>query len=314
MKRFFAFALLLSVLAVPSSMVAQAEQIRLNFQHGTPENGDFTLGPTRYVLSMAPGDERTVEIQVTNRTGVDATFRVSSEDFAADSEMEGTPSFFSADLEGPYPARLWLDPEATRFATKHGERAFLNVTVRVPEDAEPGDHQAAIIIEREVPSDAPSGIAIVSRVATLFIITVDGPQVRDGRLDWLRSQRYLNWLLPIAMQLHAVNPGTVHLAPTGTLDIKNLFGIAVDEVPLRNWYVLRDSSRTKDLEWAPRFALGRYTASTNLVAYDGQPLPVLSTAFWVIPIIPVIIALAAIFLVSFVVQIFFSRFEIRRKK
>ena len=45
----------------------------------------------------------------------------------------------------------------------------------------------------------------------------------------------------------------------------------------------------------------------------GQPLPPMTAAFWMFPALPLLLALFLIFLVSFLVQFFFSRFEITRK-
>ena len=317
-RRVFSSLLLALMLSAASAPVfAQSpdrpENLRVNIQNNTPVTGDFIVGPTRFLLNMAPGEERTVEVQLTNRSGLMSLFQLTTEDFAADPERDGTPTFYATDLIGPYPARLWITPEVDRFELSHGERAFLRVTVSVPEDADPGDHQAALIAERVTEQTDEGGFNIVSRVASLFIITVEGDVVKDGFLESLSPHSYLNWFYPVFLRLAAVNKGTVHMIPTGTVEIRNIFGIVVDEIPLRDWVILRNSRRTRDFEWAPRFALGRYTAVTNLTVFDGTPMQQLKTAFWVIPLLPVLIILLCIFLVSFLVQYFLSRFEITRK-
>lgn len=310
--------LLLAQAAVPAAWAQQRvpqrpETLRVNLQNDMPAVGDFTVGPARVLLTIPPGEERTVELQITNREGRLAAFDLSTEDFVADPEREGTPTFFAEDTEGPFPARAWLTPEADRFELEHGERAFVNVTIRVPEDAEAGDHQAALIVTRDVESQPIGGFTIVSRVAALFIITVEGDVVQEGYVDRLESRRYLNWFFPVFLRLSARNMGTVHMIPTGSIQIRNIFGITVDEIPVKNWVILRESSRNRDFEWHPRFALGYYRAVTDLKAFGERQLEPVSTGFWVIPLLPLLIILFLIFLVSFIVQYFFSRFEIRRK-
>jgi hypothetical protein len=302
---------------VPAFAAVAPEQksLRINVQNDTPDLDDFVVGPTRFILPMKPGEERTVELQLTNRMGQNIDFELLTEDFFADPAQDGTPSFFEASLEGPYPARLWLIPELRTFTLHHADRAFLTVTVRVPADAEPGDHQAAVIVkQREPEGPQKSGIAIVPRVASLFIVSVEGDVTRDASLVSLSSRKKLNWWLPVNMSLSAKNNGSVHFSANGLVEIRNLFGIVVDEIPVKNWIVLRNSGRTRDIVWSPRFALGRYTATTDLTLYTGMPTQQLRTSFWVIPMLPLLIILFVIFFISFVVQYFFSRFEIHRKR
>lgn len=286
---------------------------RLNVQEGTPVLEDVILGPTRFILPMKPGDERTVDVQVTNRMGTDTVFEMSTEDFFADPEQDGTPSFFEENLNGPFPARLWLTPEYKTFLLRHAERGFIRVTVKVPENAEPGDHQAAIIVKQTVNEGNDSGIQIIPRLASLFIVSVEGDVTKDGSLTSFISRKFLNWSLPVRLVLSGTNKGTVHFDGNGTVEVRNMFGIMVDELPVRNWIVLRDSTRARDIEWSPRFALGRYTATTSLSLYPGMPVEQLKTSFWVIPILPILVILFAVFFASFAVQYFFSRFEIRKK-
>jgi hypothetical protein len=302
---------LASAAAVPDPYPRPA---RINYQNDTPNLRDFVVGPTRYILPMKPGEERTVELQITNRMGAPTKFDVVTEDFFADPQQQGTPSFFEANLNGPYPARLWLTPELHKFSLNHADRAFINVTVKVPLDAEPGDHQAAVIIKQaDAPPSNTSGINIVPRLAALFIVSVEGDTTKDAQLVSLYARKHFNWALPVSLGMSAKNDGTVHFSANGTIEIRNIFGIMVDELPVKNWIVLRNSARSIDFTWQPRFALGRYTAMSNITLYDGAISQQVSTSFWVIPLLPLLIILFTIFFVSYLVQYFFSRFEIRKK-
>lgn len=299
--------------ATPVS-VLRPPSLRINVQSNTPVIRDFTVGPARFLLSMQPGEQRTVDIELTNREGESSIFDLTTEDFIADPEHEGTSTFFGEDVDGPFSARRWLAPEIRRVQLNHADRAFIRVMVSVPKDADPGDHQAALIVTREEAPSTVSGIAIVSRVAALFIITVQGDVVEEGSIEQLTAHRFLNWSLPVGFRLTAKNSGSVRMLPSGTVEIRNIFGIPVDSVPFNDWVVLRDSTRSRDFSWLPRFALGRYTAVTDFTAFNGRHLPPVSTAFWVIPLLPVLLILLVIFVVSFAVQYFFSRFEIHQKK
>lgn len=288
--------------------------LRVNLQDGTPPIGDFIIGPARVFLTIPAGEERTVEIEVTNREGRLAAFDLETEDFDSDPDRDGTPMFFDKSIQGSYPARAWITPEVSRMELLHAERAYVRVTVKVPEDADAGDHQAALIVTRDVESQPAGGFTIISRVAALFVITVPGDIVQEGDVDSLHAQPYFNWSLPVTLGLTARSRGTVHMAPLGTIDIRNVFGVTVDQIPVQDWYILRDSSRQRSFQWRPVFALGYYRAMTDLTAFGDRPLDFVSTGFWVVPLLPVLLLLLAIFIVSFLVQSFSSRFEVRRKK
>lgn len=287
-------------------------EIRINFQQNTPVENDFLIGPARFLLTMRPGETKTVELQVTNRTGHEGVFEFLSEDFDIDPKTN-LPRFYASQVGGPFAASNWIHPEVGSVVLRHGDRAFVNVTVMVPAGAEPGDHQAAMIVKLRDKPSKQSGIGVVSRAASMFVITVPGKVLQDTKVDSILVRHFLNWSYPVFLRLSATNRGNVIAAPTGTVTIRNLFGVAVDEVPVREWYILRGQTRPIDLTWSPRFALGRYTAETKVKIYAKQTVPA-SVTFWVLPIMPVLLLLFTIFFVSFLIQYVFSRFELRKKK
>lgn len=297
--------------AAPVSVLAQASAgVQINAEDSVPVRGDFQLGPTRFHLTLAPGEEQTVTLQILSRMGAPATYRLTSEDFGPGEDPLDPTHLYGTD-DGPFAARTWLTPGAPSVLLQHGERAFVTIRVRVPRDAEPGDHYAALLVEREPEGDA--GFNVVSRVGTLFLLTVKGSVVRQGAVTDLLSRHSLYWASPIVLRLTAQNEGTVHMIPDGSVIIHNMFGLPVAELPVERWIVLRDSTRAVDLPWEPAFALGRYTASTHLRLF-GQESAMLETSFWVIPVLPLLFVALIVFVVSFLVQYFFARFEVRRRK
>lgn len=288
-------------------------RVKINYQFGSPRRGDFAMGPGRITVEMAPGEQQTIEVLVTSFTDGLRSYAFESEDYSVSDDGNGSTTLFGASA-GPYPARTWLKPAVPGFHLGFAERAYVPVTISVPKDAEPGDHYAALLLRRALlPGETTSrGFDVISRVGTLFLITVKGPVVRDTQLLSLSSRQGLYWFFPAFLQLSAKNDGTVFSQPDGVIEIRNILGFVVDELPVKDWYLLRNSRKTQTLMWNPRFALGRYTATAKLTAY-GQDLPRMTTAFWVFPALPLLLALFLIFLVSFLVQFFFSRFEITRK-
>ena len=155
---------------------------------------------------------------------------------------------------------------------------------------------------------------MISRVGALILLTVRGDTVTEGTLQQFSTSKRVYFALPAQFLIQYRNTGTVHIVPRGKIEIKNMFGITVDEIPLRDWYVLRSSTRRREIVWLPRFALGYYTAQLSISGVGGEPDIRIGAPFWVIPALPVLLAIIAIFGASFLVQIFFSRFEIKKKK
>lgn len=285
--------------------------IRIELQPEVPVRNDFQLGPTRFELELAPGETRTLQIELTSRMGRHASFDFEKEDFGP-GENENDQTKLYGNLKGPYSAKEWLTPGATSVSLEHGERAFVPVTISVPANADPGDHYAAVMAKRESDEKTAGGIAIVSRVGILFLITVKGDVVRKGEVLSLSTAKSLYFNMNVPLSIRAKNEGTIRLYPEGTVDVKNLLGVTVDQIPVSDWVVLRNSTRSVQLTWKPTFALGRYTATTN-IKINGQPANAMTVSFWVVPLLPVLGILIAIFLVSFFVQYFFARFEIKKK-
>lgn len=312
-----AFLLPVSVMGASSSSAPSATVrvggVQISAEQNVPVMGDFTFGPSRFTLSMAPGEERTVDVQVMSRAGRDYTYVFEAEDFAAGADAKGATTLFGP-LAGPYPARTWVKAAVPSVVLAHGQRAFVPVTIRVPKDAEPGDHYAALLLKRTLRREemTDKGFDIVSRVGILFLVSVEGDVVKDAAIESLTTRSGWYWSLPAWFDLAVENKGTVYAAPMGTIRISNILGFTVDELPVKDLVVLRESRRSFPFQWQPTFALGRYTAETNVMLFDQKTTPV-SVSFWVVPAFPVLIGLLLIFTVSFFVQFFFSRFEVRKK-
>jgi hypothetical protein len=303
--------------SVPSASTQELMRragVMINTEPNTPFANDFDIGPTRFTVELAPGEERTMQVQITSRMKDERAFSFETEDF-----KPGTTESQAADLMGaqmgPYSARDWLHPAVSTLQLSHGQRAFVPVTITVPKDADPGDHYAALLLRR-TPVDSEKtdkGFEVISRVGALFLITVKGPVVQKSDIVSLTSRHLLYWSFPAFLNLRAKNEGTVYAMTDGTVQIRNILGLLVDEIPVTDWPILRGSERSITLTWHPRFALGYYTARTNLTMY-GQKTATVMTGFWMLPALPLLLALLVIFLVSFLVQFFFSRFEISRRK
>ncbi len=262
---------------------------------------------------MSPGEERSVETTITSREGEPEGFSVSVEDFSITNDGTDSIQFYGNGF-GPFSAKPWVTPIVGHFNLNHGERATFPVKISIPENASVGDHYAVVLFQRDLKDVSRPGFNVIPRVGALLLITVKGDLIRHGILQDFNVSRPVYWSIPAHFGMQYANEGTVHIVPVGHIEIKNIFGIPVDDIPVRDWYVLRNSIRRREVIWQPHFALGYYTATLTLSAEGQDPVQPMTVSFWIIPVLPVLLALLAIFAVSFLVQAFFSRFELKRKK
>jgi hypothetical protein len=262
---------------------------------------------------MDPGEERTVEVGLMSREGETRMYALTTEDFSISDDGFDNVVFYGAG-NGPFSAHSWLSPLVNVITLNHRERATIPVKVSVPKNASVGDHYAVVLFQRNPKGTEGSGFQMVSRIGALFLITVKGDVIREGALQQFLTEDRIYWSLPTRFIVQYRNSGTVHIQPAAHIEIKNIFGITVDDIQLKDWYVLRNSTRRREIMWQPKFALGYYTATLSVKGVGNAADAQETVSFWVIPALPVLLALLAIFAVSFFVQVFFSRFELKRKK
>ncbi len=295
---------------------ARPVDIHINRNSNVLVDGGFLLQPGSFFEVADPGDELVRTITILSKAGEDAIFEVYVRDLGADPES-GTPRFYQPGQVGPFPAKEWLQPSVKEIALHHGELVTIPITLTIPAKADAGDHMAAIMIKRKQLTEKSGGVKVNAYTSIIFVVSVRGDVITNGSFISLKPERFINWSLPARMLATVRNAGTVQIAPVGSLTFRNIFGIPVDEISLPTWHVLRGTAHTKYIEWLPKFAFGYYTVSSDIhfevKTGDSLPANQLKSSFLVIPLVPTLLVLLAIFTVSFLVQFVKSRFEIKRK-
>jgi len=281
-------------------------------------SGDFVIGPGKTEVSVQPGESTTRQITVTNRTDSRQAFEVTLEDFTA-AEGSGEVIDLLGDQRGPASLQDFLRPQIREFSLASGEQITFPVSVSVPATAEPGGRYGAVIISN-TPEESTSGGAtaqVVSRLASLFLVRVEGDVNESGQLTNFRvsGPSSLFWQDgPESFEVLFKNTGSVHLTPYGQITITNLFGQTVDTIPIDAYFALPDSTRYRVVEnMSDSFRLGRYTAHLSLNRSYGNEVDTAQTSFWVIPWRILVSALLIILLISALVRWFTNQFELRRK-
>jgi hypothetical protein len=291
---------------------------------GSPSDavpGDFVVGPGKVELTIEPGQSKTIELMVTNRTGIDRDFNLEVED-AAGSYNTNTPVVLLGDDRGPYTLKDYLSFPVQKIHLAHNERARIPVTVSIPANAEAGGRYGSVLVntvtrDAEVSNEsgATPSSAIVTRVGTLFFIKIPGNIKTEGSLNKFSTvpERMFFTDGPINFQVLYENKGDIHLNPYGEMRITNLFNEEVGYVELDPWFAMPKSLRSREVSWDREMLIGRYTATLNLNRGYDDLIDTQSVTFWVLPwklVLPVFLGL---FLFFFIIRFFIKNFEFKRK-
>lgn len=282
---------------------------------------DFVIGPGRFELEIEPGESRTVELIVSNRMGDRRLFSFEMEDMTG-SEDGGETIKLLGEQEGPYTLRDYISVPHEKFYLDHAQRARIPVTITVPPDAEPGGRYGSLLTtmaskpnEQTEAEGAQPTSPIVSRIGTLFFVTVPGDIEWDSKLadfSTVNGQKIF-WNGPIDFLLTSENTGSVHATPYGQLTITNLLGENVGSVQMQPWFVMPESVRTREISWNREFLIGRYTATVEVNRGYDNIVDEMTFSFWVIPWKIVGTVFAGLFILFLLLRAFFSRFEFKRK-
>lgn len=283
--------------------------------------GDFVVGPGKVELTIAQGSAKTTEIIVSNRTGIEREFQLVVED-ATGSEDPEQPIVLLGSDRGPYTLRDYISFPAERFILKHNERARIPVTVSVPPDAEAGGRYGSVLVttvSKEANIDAVDGAtpssAIISRVGTLFFLTIPGETAIEGQMQQFATVPDTQFFAdgPINFQILFENTGNLHLNPYGEIRITNLFNEEVGFVEIDPWFALPQSLRSREISWTRELLLGRYSATAHINRGYDDIVDTETITFWVLPwkiLVPIFVGL---FLVFFVIRFVAKNFEFKRK-
>ena len=296
---------------------AQEKWYRSEKIEGNIDVGDFVVGPGRAEISVSPGETIVQEITVTNRISAGRTFKLEVEDIAG--TLDGSSAVELSGAErGPYSIRDYISFPTDTFTLDLGERARIPVTIKIPQDAEPGGFYGSVLVSTDRTGDAPEGVPrspIIARVGSLFFVTVRGDIEMSGQTKSIQTLDGKAWYEegPINLGITYENTGSVHVNPYGEVSITNMFGEEVGFVELEPWFVLPKSLRSREITWDREFLFGRYKVTARINRGYEDQIDEVTTVFWVLPWKIVLGIFVIVFITVFVIRFFFRTFEFKRK-
>jgi len=315
-KSLLAGVILLLVFAVFSS---DTEAYEIEKRSDVSIRNDFPIGPTQFEIVVDRGDIITKQIQIDNRKGEKWKFMVEVEDFEGSLENPRENVILRGSESGKYGAKDWVTPEMMEFETDHGDRLFMDVTIKIPENADAGDHYASVLISalpREDDIDEIQGqnIRITSRAGILFFIRVKGAIKEEGKVKSFESDRKWYEKTPVIFRTIFENTGSVRLRPYGSIIIKNMLGESISGVEVVPFNVLRDSTRsmTESFE-SDSFLIGKYTATLKMNRGYGDIVDEESVSFWIIPWKIILVAIVSLIVFYGILKLIRKKFHLEVK-
>ncbi|SNX58332.1 uncharacterized protein DUF916 [Streptomyces sp. TLI_55] len=201
------------------------------------DNGSWSVYPLAskiaarpyFYLSADPGQTLTDQVVVANKTGKALTFRL----YAADAYNTARDGGFAVRTvtEKMRGVGNWARPARTRVTVPAHGKVTVPFTMKVPEDAEPGDHPGAIVAldERIDRGDGSVALGVQRAVAARVYLRVGGPVLPAISVEDVRVSHHQP-LVPglgdsaatVSYTLH--NTGNVTLDPKVELRATGLFG------------------------------------------------------------------------------------------
>jgi hypothetical protein len=138
------------------------------------------------------------------------------------------------------------------------------------------------VVVRTVGVSTGGGAAVQARLGTIVLLRVSGEAKEKLALESVSVPDFLE-SPPILLEVRFRNEGTVHEAPSGEIEVRNMFGwlVATSTLPVRN--VLPGDVRKVEASVGDGLWLGRYTVSLSARYGDGHEELKVTATFWAVP-------------------------------
>jgi len=234
----------------------------------------LTISPPLIKNNLNPGESWAGVIKVINNNK--ESIKVYAEVVNFSSDENGNISFEDLgvkkeDLEigNGSSLREWIDIDLGAIDLKSFESKEIPFAIKVPENASPGGHYAAVMIGTNPPDlEGGTGIKISSRISSLLMINIAGDIVEKGKIREFSVAKTFYSVPKIDFLMKFKNSGNVHLQPRGEIRIFNMFDKEVGRLPINHetnfGNVLPQTTREWGLSWQGLEGIakmGRYKAS-----------------------------------------------------
>ncbi len=252
-----------------------------------PEQTTLTAIPPRlgddFALKAKPGEKIQTTIRIRNSSSKSLPIHTLVQDFIIGEDGE-TPQPVTDATSNRWSLASWITISPENQVLQPGQTASVNVLVTVPADALPGGHYAMVLHEPSsgLPSGAGSESVIAQRVGTLVYFLVEGPINEEA---FIRNFKFADFTEygPVDYAFSVENMSDIHVKPSITVDIYNIFGQKVDSLTVEPKNVFPLMARNYTGQWNRVWGIGFYTAKLTMSFGTQGQIVVANDQFWLIP-------------------------------
>jgi len=276
---------------------------------GTAQNKEVALTavPPRlgddYTLVVKPGQTIQAAIEVRNPSNSTAVVETSARDFYVADDGETPMPVETDEINSRWALAKWITLTPNKETIEPRQSATILVTISVPEDALPGGRYA-MILHKPVTSSSganTTGAQINAQVGTLLYVVVDGEVSENANVSEFAFTPDFLEMGPANYSLKIHNGSSLHIRPTGSIDITNMLGKRVGHIEIDSRNIFPDSDRSFDGTWNKTWGFGKYTATfTGTYGTQSKVINAVTT-FYIIPVRLILAIILAIILVAVVV-------------
>lgn len=247
----------------------------------TPPAGGLSVTPPTFELTGNPGTPITNTIRIENTNDYPVDIAVDRRNFTAIGE-EGAVGITEEETSFSLASWITVEPEETRIPAK-STRTF-KFTIEVPLQAEPGGHFGSLIF-RTIPREKVdgSGATLAQEIGSLILLKISGDTIEEATIESFTPQQSFYEYGPVVLEARVKNTGNIHVKPSGTISITNMFGQKVASVTLDSKNVLPGAVRKLESTWDTKWRLGRYTATLVMIYGSDQVQRAVVSNFIVFP-------------------------------
>jgi hypothetical protein len=294
-------------------------------QHSYDPNAaaGLEISPALVQLNGEPGQSYILKERVTNVTKNNLNYSMIVDDFGAKDET-GIPKLLPLGNLPPTASMISWVSAVGNFSLQSMQSKTLTITVNIPKNAEAGGHYGVIEFQGSRPDVAKNTVGVQASTGLLILTRVAGAINENLSLASLTAEKnghsssiFENGPITFVSRLH--NIGNVHVAPTGTIEITDMFGHLVNVLKVNQdaSNVLPNSIRRFESTLSRGWMFGRYTADLTIgYGTKGEVLQGEIT-FWVIPwkiVAAVIFVLATLIFVAWQLIKVYNRHIINKYK
>jgi hypothetical protein len=269
----------------------------------------LAVSPPTFYLSANPGDTLSESIRVENTTPIVQHVSVSLENFVP-LGTEGQVNITSQANEYSLISWIRVNPENATI-TGYGTQIF-NFTINVPQNAEPSGKFGSIVFTTS-PNKLGNGssVSVSQRIGDLILLRIAGKADENIFVKNFNVETG-NKLPSNRLSLTALvsNIGNVQVKPIGYINIRNMFGAQVAQIPLASEYILPGAERSLTTYWKHGILFGQYRATLTALYGLSNKILTATTTFVVIPWSLIAIVLAIVIVLCSIVWL--GRVRIKR--